>query len=49
MRSKVLQNFFISQFQPNTSAAVASIRTFRFSVLNITVIYKTTFTMPAIP
>ena len=37
------------QFQPNTSVAVASIRTFLFSVLNITIIYKTIFLMPAIP
>ena len=36
------------QFQPNTSVAVASIRTFCFSVLNIAIIYKATFVMPEI-
>ena len=36
------------QFQPNTSVVVVSIRTFCFSVLNIAIIYKTTFVMPEI-
>ena len=36
------------QFQPNKSVVVASIRTFCFLVLNIAIIYKTTFVMPEI-
>ena len=47
-RQELMTQLTLFQFQPNTSVAIASIRTFCFSVLDITIIYKTTFVMSEI-